>query len=294
MTTTTTATMPVGAKGADYVHTTGEILAWLLADKRSFVYRYIAHSSIIGKIVTREEIALLHRNNIGIGLIYEQGAADVLKGAAQGASDGAFAAQLAATLGYPKGLSLSAASDIDTTKANISVSFNYMRGFAASVRAAGYKMGGYADEDLAAAMDFDVCCIPGAAYWSPKVFYAIHHNLPLPSYVTMVQHGGPGHGIDVDTLDVYQPFDVWLPSSEGPPRPPHVEIPATVKKGSKGPTVKKAQTRLNVHGARPQLAVDGDFGRLTDKATKAFQKAHKLKADGIIGPITWPVLLAKP
>ena len=33
--------------------------------------------------------------------------------------------------------------------------------------------------------------------------------------------------------------------------------------------------------------VDNDFGAITDKATKAFQAAHHLSADGIVGNGTW-------
>ena len=37
--------------------------------------------------------------------------------------------------------------------------------------------------------------------------------------------------------------------------------------------------------------VDGDFGRMTEKAVKAFQQDHGLKVDGICGPKTFAALL---
>ena len=37
--------------------------------------------------------------------------------------------------------------------------------------------------------------------------------------------------------------------------------------------------------------VDGDFGRMTEKAVKAFQKDHGLTVDGICGPKTWKELM---
>lgn len=63
-----------------------------------------------------------------------------------------------------------------------------------------------------------------------------------------------------------------------------------VKKGDRGNAVKAAQTELNAHGYR--LTVDGVFGARTDTAVRSFQKAHKLTADGIVGPLTWHALIA--
>ena len=67
------------------------------------------------------------------------------------------------------------------------------------------------------------------------------------------------------------------------------KIPATIKKGSNGADVKTLQTRLNANGAK--LTVDGDFGPATEVAVKAYQKAKKLTADGIVGPQMWAALL---
>ena len=56
-----------------------------------------------------------------------------------------------------------------------------------------------------------------------------------------------------------------------------------LKKGSKGPRVRKAQRWLGVHA-------DGLFGKGTRRAVKAFQRRHGLTADGVIGPSTWAAL----
>jgi peptidoglycan hydrolase-like protein with peptidoglycan-binding domain len=67
--------------------------------------------------------------------------------------------------------------------------------------------------------------------------------------------------------------------------------PLEIQKGSKGPTlgpyVTLCQALLNYWGATPPLALDGDFGQNTYDAVMAFQKAHNIKQDGIVGPITW-------
>lgn len=50
-------------------------------------------------------------------------------------------------------------------------------------------------------------------------------------------------------------------------------------------TVRSLQYLLNAHGAR--LDVDGIFGPRTDTAVRAFQRAHGLVVDGIVGSRTW-------
>lgn len=59
----------------------------------------------------------------------------------------------------------------------------------------------------------------------------------------------------------------------------------TIKKGSRGESVKTLQKILN-------LKADGIFGILTEEAVKEFQKANQLIVDGIVGNNTWNRLLA--
>lgn len=59
--------------------------------------------------------------------------------------------------------------------------------------------------------------------------------------------------------------------------------------------VKTLQRLLNANGVKGKdgkvLTVDGKFGTNTDYAVKAYQKAHGLKEDGIVGAHTWKSLL---
>jgi peptidoglycan hydrolase-like protein with peptidoglycan-binding domain len=72
------------------------------------------------------------------------------------------------------------------------------------------------------------------------------------------------------------------------PQPPVTPGPSIViaypgtplQRGSKGEAVKLVQAKV---GAKP----DGDFGKATDRRVKDWQKKNKLKADGIVGPVTW-------
>jgi peptidoglycan hydrolase-like protein with peptidoglycan-binding domain len=62
-------------------------------------------------------------------------------------------------------------------------------------------------------------------------------------------------------------------------------------RGDSGGAVERWQEDLNrwLENERPQrtqLVVDGIFGRRTERATRAFQKAMNLSVDGIVGPQT--------
>ena len=64
----------------------------------------------------------------------------------------------------------------------------------------------------------------------------------------------------------------------------------TVQSGSSGACVKFLQADLNGRGL--PLAQDSSFGPATRQAVIAFQHAHGLTADGIVGPATWKALIS--
>jgi len=70
--------------------------------------------------------------------------------------------------------------------------------------------------------------------------------------------------------------------------PPAASWP-NVGQGATGNTVYSIQLMLEAHGY--SLSVDGDFGSQTTADVKAFQSAHGLGVDGIVGPQTWPALI---
>lgn len=67
-----------------------------------------------------------------------------------------------------------------------------------------------------------------------------------------------------------------------------VRTAVTVRYGSVGASVKKAQVLLNRHGAK--LAVDGIFGPKTLAAVRAFQHHSGLAANGVVADTTWKEL----
>lgn len=76
------------------------------------------------------------------------------------------------------------------------------------------------------------------------------------------------------------------------PGPEPVTRP-TLKRGSTGPYVVECQHDLILLKYDVgKTGADGIYGANTEKAVKAFQKAHGLKQDGVTGTATWAALLA--
>ncbi len=67
---------------------------------------------------------------------------------------------------------------------------------------------------------------------------------------------------------------------------------ALLAQGSTGQEVKNLQTALNYHlpNALPPLVVEGRFGSKTRARVVQFQTLHRLKVDGIVGPVTHQAL----
>ncbi|WP_225991515.1 CHAP domain-containing protein [Actinomadura montaniterrae] len=63
-----------------------------------------------------------------------------------------------------------------------------------------------------------------------------------------------------------------------------------LKKGSTGEHVQSVQGLLLAR-SHPKIKVDGKFGDSTDKAVRAVQKWGGVDVDGVVGPVTWSVLL---
>jgi len=75
--------------------------------------------------------------------------------------------------------------------------------------------------------------------------------------------------------------------SSGAPVPINLNsssCPANIVRGQHSGCVTELQSLLNHHGA--ELAVDGDFGPLTEAAVRDFQVEKGLSVDGIVGPQT--------
>lgn len=74
----------------------------------------------------------------------------------------------------------------------------------------------------------------------------------------------------------------------------------TVKHGSRGPAVRAVQDQVNFRNGKNDhtLNVDGVYGRRTETAVRAFQRAMAaeisgFRVDGIVGPQTWQALVTE-
>ncbi|MEU1177256.1 peptidoglycan-binding domain-containing protein [Streptomyces sp. NPDC005820] len=65
----------------------------------------------------------------------------------------------------------------------------------------------------------------------------------------------------------------------------------TLKLGSSGSAVRQAQCYLNHSLTGRDLAVDGQFGPVTQQATLRFQRCAGIVADGVVGAQTWSFLV---
>jgi hypothetical protein len=136
-----------------------------------------------------------------------------------------------------------------------------------------------------------------AAPWNP-----MGRNKPRPSV----------HRLPENTHDLISPLGlVWggtfgdwmhiechlspgeLASSGGGSGRPAPSSRPLLRQGSAGADVRALQSALNGFLAArglPPLGVDGMFGPQTRRAVLAFQAAHGLVADGLVGPRTWGAL----
>jgi len=117
----------------------------------------------------------------------------------------------------------------------------------------------------------------GEIYTDPQLAQLVSHEGALPGD----RH--PGVSAVGDTEDVYDTGEQLI--IVVPPKLP------TLRYGDKGLFVERFQDGLITcgHSLSP-WGSDGDFGRLTLKRTKQFQRDEGLVADGVVGPITWAAM----
>lgn len=163
--------------------------------------------------------------------------------------------------------------------------------------------------------------IPGGAYvvsengkgvnlrTGPGKQYGVIRVIPAGTPVTIITRGVEWHYVKAGDFFGYmmsryihqaigpQPRPTGKPTATPTatptptPAPTPTPKPTTLKKGSKGEEVKQLQKRLKeLKYLDLSIPSDGDFGDLTEKAVKAFQKINSITPDGIVGGTTHAVL----
>ncbi|QMU77777.1 hypothetical protein GXW83_20870 [Streptacidiphilus sp. PB12-B1b] len=116
----------------------------------------------------------------------------------------------------------------------------------------------------------------GAATLAAVKTYQSAHSLSADGIV------GPLTKAELDHTSTSAPGSIALTSAQ---------CPTDIAEGEKDGCVTELQQLLNDAGAG--LSVDGDFGAGTLAAVKAYQSAHGLTADGVVGPATKAALLGQ-
>lgn len=83
------------------------------------------------------------------------------------------------------------------------------------------------------------------------------------------------------------PAPVLIPAVEPPAKPGAPPGRPTLRRRDTGDLVKQIQAKVGV-------ITTGNFGPKTEAAVRAFQRAHGLTPDGIVGPKTWEALDPEP
>ena len=104
-------------------------------------------------------------------------------------------------------------------------------------------------------------------------------------------------GRDLDQSVLFSNFFSATP----PPPPPSSTVPTwqvdmmnslpTIQQGATGPYVRRVQGLCLAALSGSKLAIDGIFGPNTTAAVKQAQTAAHVTVDGIVGPVTWNVLV---
>jgi len=110
-----------------------------------------------------------------------------------------------------------------------------------------------------------------------RIYLAADHFKPR-AYNGINPHTGHAHASIFQAEWAEQTPEHWWILESFP------EWPMFLRRGSTGGAVRELQAYLNAWGG--SLVVDGDFGPRTEAGVAAFQDAHRIKVDGIVGPQT--------
>ncbi|BEP14801.1 hypothetical protein acdb102_31120 [Acidothermaceae bacterium B102] len=238
------------------------------------ICRYLSNSP--GKNLTAPERDAALAHNLDIVLVWESTATRSSEGSAAGTADGQLASGEAKGLGAPAGMTIYAATDQDTTWADVAP---YHTAFNAAVAKAGYVgdvYGGYTvvrDAHLAGA---------APAPWQTSAWS--HGNVLAAAALVQNNYHAPVSGVDCDSSDVQHAPNGWRANLAKPV----VNESPLLHLGDRGPKVADVQRALNMCGN--ELVEDGIFGADTDRILRVFQAHRDLEVTGSTTAETWTAL----
>lgn len=271
----------------------------LVAHGAKFAGRY-ASTPGNPKNLTANEVQTLRAASIDIVSIFETTAMRALAGHDAGRDDALAGRAQHKPLGLPDDRPLYLAVDFDAQDSQFSAISNYFIGArdAAPDSPVGVYGGLLVCQEL---LDHRLVDFVYQTYaWS-------HGMWATTTHIRQVHNGAiwDGFGVDLDEAHTAD-FGQWtIPGQPTPgPTPQPTEWTAkmitnlpVVAQGARDPIgtsllVHRAQAILRDVGGHGDVAVDGAFGPITEKAVRAFQEGRGLTVDGIVGPHTWAGLLA--
>ena len=189
----------------------------LQADIVTTAMRYLTTNTASFKLVSPAEAKALAAAGIRLGLVFESGGGapgQAPLSAAQGAIDGAFAAQYAPTVGAPNGAAIYFAADNDFSAAQIkSQVLPYFQAVVRPITAAGFIVGVYGSGDVCQAVCgagyAALAWLSGSVGWSGSRAYLA----AKPKELALVQDVEDTKlaDMDVDTDFSLGPFGDFLP-----------------------------------------------------------------------------------
>jgi glycoside hydrolase-like protein/putative peptidoglycan binding protein len=279
----------VSAFGLDYSSARPSHAAMKTAGVK-FVCRYVGSqdrtSSRDAKWLGPAEAKSLHADEFDVVAVFETKANRADGGRDAGLADAHTAVAELAYCGLPAGLPVYFAVDFDTTVGPLITAY-----FRAVAEVIGLKRtgayGGY--KVIKALFDARLITYGMQTYaWSAGKWDSRNH---IEQYSNNRSVGGAS--VDFDRA-MKTDFGQWPAKPVPAPVPKPPSWPGRYLKYTKplmhGSDVRWVQQRLNAHGAKPAVKVDGEYGLKTRDAVGKFQTKQRIGYDHVVGPQTWNAL----
>lgn len=245
----------------------------------SFMVGYVSDNK--SKNLTKSEVDAYLKAGLRVGLVWEGTGREALSPSLAPSVASKGNAQMDA-LGAPSAACLYVAVDFQPTATQLVAIGSF---FAKLKKASKRKVGAYGSyRVIKYLLDHGLIDFSWQTYaWSNG---ALDHRANYYQYSN-------GHHVASGTVDYdleEHPGGLWGSAPTPPAQPydlgPYPGTPLALGVVNND-HVKRYQTKLNKNGYT--LVADGDFGAKTKTETEHLQGYHKLKKDGVVGPLTWDV-----